>query len=129
VAYQGKSTLTTYLAPHWANGAGALGISANRQLRTLIIQAEDDDGDVTEMTRWVLNAGFTDDELAIINRNTHIEPVNDVVGDRFIAVLDDMCRQIRPDLVIINPYTSYLGDDVKEEKRRTDSCARDSLRS
>jgi RecA-family ATPase len=113
---QGKSTLTTYLAPWWANGKEPLGISANGQLRVLIVQAEDDAGDVTEMTRWILNAGFAQEQLSVIARNTHIEPVNDVVGDRFIAVLDDLCRQIKPDLVIINPYTSYLGDDVRDEK-------------
>jgi hypothetical protein len=82
----------------------------------MLIQAEDDPGDITEMSRWILNAGFSNEKLMKIVRNTHIEPVNDVVGDRFIAALDSLCKQWKPDIVIINPYTSYLGDDAKEER-------------
>jgi RecA-family ATPase len=113
---KGKSSLAAYLATEWAIGGDPLGIKANGELRTLIMQAEDDMGDLTEMTRWITEAGFTEDKLLKIARNTHIEPVNDVVGDRFLDVLDSLCKQWRPDIVIINPYTSYLGDDAKDEK-------------
>jgi RecA-family ATPase len=78
--------------------------------------SNDNMGDLTEMSQWVLNANFTDDKLSKIANNTHIEPVNDVVGMNFIATLDNLCKQWLPDIVIINPYTSYLGDDAKDEK-------------
>jgi RecA-family ATPase len=113
---QGKSSLAVQLMSEWAIGGNPLGIVANGDLRVMLIQAEDDMGDITEMSRWILNAGFTHEKLAKIIRNTHVEPVNDVVGDRFIAALDSYCKQWKPDIVIINPYTSYLGDDAKDEK-------------
>jgi len=49
-------------------------------------------GDLTEMSQWVLNANFTDDKLSKIANNTHVEPVNDVVGMNFIATLDNLCK-------------------------------------
>jgi RecA-family ATPase len=112
---QGKSALAAQLASEWAIGGNPLGINAHGQLRVLIIQAEDDDGDLKEMSQWILNAGFSKEKLSLINRNTHIETVKGVVGDRFLTVLDDICGQWRPDIVIINPYTSFLGGDVKDE--------------
>ncbi len=113
---QGKSSLSCQLAVEWAIGGDPIGIKAAQPLRVLIIQGEDDQGDVTEMTKWILNAGFSTEKLSMIGRNTHIETVDDVVGDKFIAVLDNFCGKWKPDIVIINPYTSFLGKDPKDDE-------------
>jgi hypothetical protein len=115
---QGKSTLSIQLAAEWALGWSPLGLSShNRSLRTLVIQSEDDAGDVTEMARWIRKEGlFSDEQLDLIAMNTHIEPINDAVGENFLAKLDSCLEQFGPDIVIINPYTAYLGGDVKDEE-------------
>jgi RecA-family ATPase len=113
---QGKSSLACQLAVEWSIGGDPIGIKAAQPLRVLIVQGEDDQGDVTEMTKWILNAGFSTEKLSMIGRNTHIETLNDVVGDRFMAVLDNFCGKWQADIVIINPYTSFLGNDAKDEK-------------
>jgi hypothetical protein len=115
---QGKSTLGVQLAAEWALGWSPIGLSAREQpLRTLIVQGEDDAGDVTEMSRWILKNGlFSKAQLEQIDFNTHIEPLNEATGFNFIKKLDSYCDQFGPDIVIINPYTSYLGGDVKDEK-------------
>jgi RecA-family ATPase len=113
---QGKSSLACQLAVEWSIGGDPIGIKAAGPLRVLIVQGEDDQGDVTEMTKWILNAGFSTEKLSMIGRNTHIETVNDVVGDKFIAVLDNFCNQWKPDIVIINPYTSFLGKEPKDDE-------------
>jgi hypothetical protein len=63
-----------------------------------------------------MNAGFSQEKLSMIGRNTHIETVDDVVGDKFIKVLDNFCGKWMPDIVIINPYTSFLGKDPKDDE-------------
>jgi len=113
---QGKSSLSCQLAVEWAIGGDPIGIKAAKPLRVLIVQGEDDQGDVTEMTKWIMNAGFSQEKLSMIGRNTHIETVNDVVGDKFIKVLDNFCGKWMPDIVIINPYTSFLGKEPKDDE-------------
>jgi AAA domain len=117
---QGKSTLAVQLAAEWALAWASLGIPAHGALRTLIIQAEDDAGDITEMSAWIKNHDLSDDQKIQIARNTHIELVNDVVGPAFIDTLDEILQQWPCDIVIINPYTFYLGDDAKDEKSAND---------
>jgi RecA-family ATPase len=114
---QGKSTLAVQMAAEWALGYSPIGLSAREPLRTLIVQAEDDAGDVTEMSRWIRTSErFSKDQLEQIDLNTHIEPCNDVTGDRFLGRLDSFIEQFGPDVVIINPYTSYLSGDCKDEQ-------------
>jgi hypothetical protein len=113
---QGKSSLSIQLACEWALGSDPLDIQAAAPSRVLIIQGEDDDGDITEMSQWILNAGFSEDKLKQIEESTHIEPVNDVVGRNFIGALGEICDLWTPDILFINPYTSYLGGDPKDDK-------------
>jgi AAA domain len=113
---QGKSSLSVQLACEWSLGSNPLGIQAKSPSRVLIIQGEDDDGDITEMSQWILNAGFSEDKLKRIEENTHIEPVNDVVSRHFLGALGEICELWTPDILFINPYTSYLGGDPKSEE-------------
>src|SRR5580704_9528316 len=46
---QGKSVLTAQASILWACNKAAFGIKPSRPLRSLILQAEDDDGDIQEM--------------------------------------------------------------------------------
>jgi RecA-family ATPase len=112
---QGKSTLSVQLATEWALGWSSIGIPAARPLRTLIVQAEDDEGDVHEMSEWTNNHDFSPEQKLLIARNTQIELVNDSVGFSFLDTLDELLQQWPCDIVIINPYTSYLGGDAKDE--------------
>jgi hypothetical protein len=111
---QGRSTLSIQLAVEWALERKPLGIQANGKLRVLIIQAEDDNGDVTEMSNWILKSGFSEEQLSTIERNTHIELVDDCTGKDFTKALEEICELWKPDIVIANPYESYLGADPRE---------------
>ena len=114
---QGKSTLAVQLAAEWALGWASLEIRPPYPLRTLIIQAEDDAGDLTEMSRWVKNHYLSSEQMTRILRDTRVELVNDVSGYDFVDTLDEILQQWPCDIVIINPYTSFLGGDAKDEER------------
>jgi hypothetical protein len=97
----------------------SFGIKPARGLRSLIIQAEDDEGDVTEMARIVDHLGLTTEQRKAVGRNTWIEFVNDLTGQAFVAAIDRFLQVQPADLVWINPYSSYPGDDIKDDKANT----------
>jgi hypothetical protein len=120
----GKSTLSVQNAILWACGLPSFGVPAVRPLRNLIIQAEDDNGDQIEMARMinyiVLENGqrFSQAQIEMIHANTEIIRCADLVGEKFFIALRKKLAQDRAnlhpwDFITINPYTSFLGADVR----------------
>jgi hypothetical protein len=116
----GKSSLAIQAGILWSCGRPAFEIRPSRPLRILIIQAEDDKGDVTEAAAMIRRLGLSESENALVNANTWVEHINDVCGDAFIAELGPILEQRPADLVIVNPLTAYLGSDEKD----TEACTR-----
>lgn len=106
----GKSTLTLGLAAPWAAGYEALGIKPVKPLKILIVQAENDEGDVIEQMRGAYGA----DREGI--SNLLICPVGHLIGAELIEALDRLIKQNKPDLVVLDCLHAYLGDDAKESK-------------
>jgi hypothetical protein len=111
----GKSVFSIQCAVNWSVGRKAFGIKPARPLRILIIQAEDDEGDIIEMSNLATKLGLNKEETALFNSNVWIEHVNDLTGVNFTIALDGFLEQWPADIVIINPYSSYLGKDVKDD--------------
>jgi len=112
----GKSVLAVQCAILWSAGLAAIGIRPTRPLRCLVVQAEDDRGDIIEMTRMVNYLGLTKEQRGLVEQNCHLEFVNDLTGDAFLDCLGGFLEQRPFDLVFLNPYTAYLGADIKEDK-------------
>lgn len=113
----GKSTLSIQIAILWSCGRSALGITTKRPLRILVVQAEDDQGDCTEMSQMIDYLGLDDDQLKLVEQNTEVIRCNDLSGKEFIKALKAKLQEARDvgapfDLIIINPYSTYLGEDV-----------------
>jgi hypothetical protein len=115
----GKSVFTAQAAIEFGCGLAAFGIKPPRPLRSLIIQAEDDDGDLIEMARIVDHLELTQDQRKLVGSNTHVEFVNDITGNGFLKLCDAFLSQWPPDLLWINPYTAYLGADIKDDGENT----------
>jgi AAA domain-containing protein len=115
----GKSTLSLQMAILWCCGLVAFGIEPKKALRILIIQAEDDQGDCTEMAAMINHLGLSDREKNLVTENSELIRCNDLVRLSFIEALRDRLSVAKTagkpfDLVIINPYGVYLGADVKD---------------
>lgn len=113
----GKSTLSIQIAILWSCGRPAFGITTQQPMNILVVQAEDDQGDCTEMARMINHLGLKPDELKLVEANTELIRCNDLTGTDFIKALKAKLKEAseagRPiDLIIINPYSTYLGDDV-----------------
>jgi AAA domain len=120
----GKSTFSLQMAILWCCGLVAFGIKPNKALRILIVQSEDDQGDCTEMAQVMNHLELTGKEKSLVEENTELIRCNDCVGHRFIealkARLTDAKNDGKPfDILIINPYGVFLGDDVKNTSATT----------
>jgi hypothetical protein len=112
----GKSVFAIQSTILWSCGKTAFGIRPAQPLQILVIQAEDDDGDVKEMCASSINGlGLTEGEKELVKKNAHIEFVNDLTSAEFIKALKGFLEQRPVDLVMINPYTAYLGADIKDD--------------
>jgi hypothetical protein len=116
----GKSTLSIQMAVLWCCALIAFGITPRKALRILIVQAEDDQGDCTEMSQVMEHLNLTDQQKQQVAENSLVIRCNNLVGPHFIEALRAELDQARQggkpfDLVIINPYSVYLGADTKND--------------
>jgi len=114
----GKSTLSIQFALCWALGREALGIAPARPLRSLYIQAENDDGDLAELRDGICDGlEFTEADRAEAFERVTFSTVDDLCGLTFIAqAFTPLVEQHRPDLVFVDPLLSYIGGDVSKQE-------------
>jgi RecA-family ATPase len=113
---QGKSVLTAQVSILWGCNKAAFGIKPSRPLRSLILQAEDDDRDMKEMGEILNHLHLNDSEIRMVDTNTFVEPCNDLCSGRFLESVDSFLEQRPSDLLWINPFSAYLGADVKNSE-------------
>ena len=120
----GKSSLLMQLGIHFAVGKPLFGITPGaayreRGMRVLLVQAENDEGDLAEMRDGVL-AGcvdLTEADKAQAQKRIMACTVNDRSGDKFALTLDALLTEYGPfDLGIIDPAFAYLGGDSNSQK-------------
>jgi hypothetical protein len=111
----GKSVFNYEWAALAALGKSFLGIETKRPLKSLIIQSEDSDGDVSEICFSIKVAHrFTDAEMEQVRANVLFIHEKVARGDAFIAKLRQWCEKHKPDLVWINPLHAYAGCDITD---------------
>ncbi len=114
----GKSALSMQAMILWAIGRPMFEIHPARPLKSLLIQAENDEGDLAEMRDGVvagLNLDPAEREVAIGNVLVAHEDAR--CGARFFTeAVRPLLEQHRPDLLWIDPALAYLGGDVSAQK-------------
>jgi hypothetical protein len=116
----GKSTLGIQASICWSCGRPAFALPADHPLRMLILQSEDDDNDIIEMSWMVDRLALTEREAKLVDQNTHVEWLNDVTGKKFFEAAEDYCSQFKPDVLVINPFSAYTGADITDDKANND---------
>ena len=116
----GKSSLIMQMALCFSLGKQAFGLIPNGPLRILIIQAENDEGDMAEMRDGVL-AGmrsegvFSETDCLQAAESVKTVKVTTITGDG----VGDLIRQFAGkdiDLVILDPAFAYLGGDCMQAR-------------
>ena len=109
---RGKSSALMQMAITWSLGLPFFGITPAKPLKSIIIQAENDKGDASEMIRGVLNGMDLIDRESEVNRMVRIYRQCAYTQKDFAAYFKALVLLNKPDLGFIDPLFAYLGGDV-----------------
>jgi hypothetical protein len=119
----GKSSLSVQAAMTWALGMPFFGIKPVRPLRSLIVQAENDGGDMAEIVQGVMSYVVAcskkpqAEALKILQENVTFARVTAQVSDDFVKVVGRLLdRHGERDLVFGDPLLSYVGGDISRQE-------------
>lgn len=114
----GKSSLSMQFMMQWALGREAFGIEPARPLKSLLIQAENDDGDLAEMRDGVrrgLELGEAEAHTAF--NNIIVSREDALMSEEFFKQrVIPLLEQHRPHLLWIDPALAYLGGEANSQK-------------
>jgi len=114
----GKSSLMMQAAVHWCLGRDFFGIRPARPLRAIILQAENDAGDVSEALQDVVAGAYLDSqERDQLRESLAIYRDTVSTGTTFTAGLADLVREQRADIVFVDPLLSFAGIDVSDQEQ------------
>jgi RecA-family ATPase len=114
----GKSSLMMQAAVLWCMGRDFFGIKPTKALRAVVLQAENDAGDISEALQDVIAGAYLDsDEKATLR--DHLAIYRDTVstGTTFTAALRQLIIDQRADIVFIDPLLSFAGIDVSDQEQ------------
>jgi hypothetical protein len=112
----GKSSLVMQMAITWSRGEKFFGIDPSRVLRTLIIQDENDLGDMAEAFQDITTAmELSDSEKYDLADVLTIKRVTGL-GARFAEYLRYAITRYKPDLIFVDPLFAYAKGDVKAQE-------------
>jgi uncharacterized protein YoaH (UPF0181 family) len=113
----GKSSLTMQAAISWSLGLPFFGINPSGKLKMLIIQAENDDGDMAEFRDGIFRGmGLTEEQQAEACQRIQVVCESTLTGMDFVALVAELVAKHKPDLIIVDPLFAYLGDSVCEQR-------------
>ncbi len=114
----GKSSFSTQAMILWSIGRAYFDIVPARPLRSLLIQAENDAGDLAEMRHGVCGGlNLSASELAQAHGNLLTIREDCRTSTRFFAeVVRPSLQEYRPDLLWIDPALAYLGGESNAQK-------------
>jgi hypothetical protein len=113
----GKSTIGVTLASRFALGMEALGFVPTRPLKSVIIQAEDEDCDLGELAEGIrADIEPTPRQVEQLRRNLIILTERSRTGAEFLRLVRRVLRKERPDLLWINPLSAYFGADLNDQR-------------
>jgi AAA domain len=114
----GKSSLAMQMMILWALGKAAFGIVPKGPLKSVLVQAENDDGDLAEMRDGVIRGlKLSPEEAKRACENVIVVREDSRTGLGFIAgTLRPLLAEHRPDLLWIDPALAYLGGEASSQK-------------
>jgi hypothetical protein len=115
----GKSSLAMQIATAWALGQSVFGLAPVRALRTLIIQAENDLGDIAESWQGS-TCKMTESEKTRLKQNIAIVRDTKHIGSAFPEFLESLIVRHQAEVVWIDPLLAYAGFDIADQSLTTE---------
>lgn len=114
----GKSSLMMQIATSWALGQSCFGLEPVRPLRSLILQAENDFGDIAEAFSGS-TCKMTETEKATLRENLAIVRDSSHIGAAFPPFLEALIKRHNAEVVWIDPLLAYAGFDIADQELTT----------
>lgn len=112
----GKSSLAIQMAILFALNKPCFGIQPKRALKSLLIQAENDFGDVAEMFQGVMiGMDLSAEEIEQCKKMISVRRMSRHVGFNFTQAAAKLIRKYKPDLCWVDPLMAYIGDDISRQ--------------
>jgi RecA-family ATPase len=115
-SYAGKSTLLAQVSINMAIGKTWLFFRVERQLRVLVVQAEDPENKCIKMGQMFKRMGLTEEQITLARKNTAVLTIRDLQDKAAIAEIERHAQAFKADVVCINPMTSYLSGSVYKDE-------------
>lgn len=121
----GKSSLQLLMAASFAIGESLWGIAVGKPLRVLLVQAENDEGDLSEMAKGI-DAGLkltefgSEERDELLKKNFICRSAKGKIGKHFCDWLEKEIMNHRADLVIVDPLLSFAGIEVAQQNQVTE---------
>ncbi len=112
----GKSSFSMQAMVTWALGEALFGITPKRPLRSLVIQAENDVGDLSEMFVGVVSGLDCADRLNDLQPMLTFVTETGKCGDSFHPWVVSLIEVHKPDLVWIDPLFAFLGGNASDQE-------------
>jgi hypothetical protein len=115
----GKSSFIMQAAVLWSLGRPFFGIEPARPLKSLVVQAENDDGDLIEQREGVFTGlGLADADKHLVRERVFFHSENSKTGATFInGVIRPLLREHRPDLQWLDNLFAYCGCNVSDQEK------------
>ena len=111
----GKSVLTIQAAITWSIQASFFGIEPWKELKSTIIQSENDFGDVAESMQGIIQGMSYEKNYPKIKENVNVYTVNGVYGLEFLDRVREIIDEEPTDCVWIDNLLSYLDGEVNDQ--------------
>jgi RecA-family ATPase len=113
----GKSTLIMQAIISWAMGAPLFGIKGKRNYKSLLIESENNQGDLAEGFQDCIKAmDLRADQIAYLKTKIVIVRESAKTGRDFLKLARRLIKKHKRDLVFADPLLSYLGDNASDQK-------------
>lgn len=113
----GKSSLVMQFCVSWALAKSVFGITPAKPLKCVILQAENDEGDMAEMRDGVIKGmGLSPDEIEIAVNVVHFREEIFTTGALFCELVDRILEETGADIVVIDPVLHYIGGSTSDQE-------------
>ncbi len=113
----GKSSLAMQAAILWALGRACFGMEPTSPLKSLVVQAENDAGDLAEMRDGIIRGiDLTANEAKTACENVLICREDEFCGAAFWGRVRLLLAKHKPDMLWIDPALAYIGGEANSQR-------------
>jgi len=112
----GKSSMMLQAMTLWGLGEPFFGIAPTKALKQIAIQAENDEGDLSEQLKGVLNGLNLSARAPELDLMLTFFTESSKTKDDFAKYLRMLVAEYKPDLIWLDPLLAFVGGDISSQE-------------